>query len=103
MDIDQLTANLHSAQLRLDQQIQQLEQQLSGADEESRERLSLEVKALEDLRRKLFKSRDVALQAHALQSSQTDNTQQPKRILGLLLCVFSGLGLLALLTTALFL
>lgn len=103
MDIKQLTANIHCQQLQLEQQINHLQQQLAAAQGESAEKLAQELGTLKGLQQKLMKSHDMAVRAHALQVSQSGPPQNPKRIVGIALCAFSGLGLLALLIIALLL
>lgn len=100
MDINQLTANIAVKQIQLEQQINHLQQQLSAATGESAAMLSQELSALEDLHHKLLKSHAMALRAHALQAHQDHDPQHHRRIAGLVLCAFSGLGLLGLIIIA---
>lgn len=101
MDITQITATLNHRQLQLEQQISHLQQQLLGAKGEAAEKLTRDLTELQHLQQKLAKSRDMALLAHALQTSHSPNASSNKQLIGLALSVFSGLGLLALVIIAL--
>ena len=101
MDINQLTTTINAKHSQLEQQISHLQQQLVQAHGEEAHQLERDLNTLEQLQLKLTKSRDLALRAHELQTNQTGKNHQKKRMLGIGLCVFSGLGLLALLTVVL--
>ncbi|MES2674724.1 MAG: hypothetical protein V4660_10835 [Pseudomonadota bacterium] len=93
MNIHQLSANIDSKLLQLEQQLIQLQRQLKQNDGDTRQ-LTQDIAALETLKSKLKKSRDLAWRAHELQHDNNKQLQQ-KRIIGLGLCIFCGLGLLA--------
>jgi len=97
MDINQLTTTINTKHLQLEQQISYLQQQLAQANGEEAYKLESDLKALAQVQHKLTKSRDLALRAHELQTNQAGKNHHKKRMLGIGLCVFSGLGLLALL------
>lgn len=96
MDIKQLTSTINTTESQLEQQINHLQQQLLQANEEDTEKLNNDLKALEQLQHKLAKSRELALRAHALQTNQSNKQLQQKRRLGIGLCIFSAVGLIAL-------
>lgn len=93
MNIHQLSANIDTKLLQLEQQLIQLQRQSKqhGGDNTQ---LMQDIAALETLKSKLKKSRDLAWRAHELQHDDDKKLQQ-KRIIGIALCVFCGLGLLA--------
>ncbi|MES2823924.1 MAG: hypothetical protein V4732_10000 [Pseudomonadota bacterium] len=93
MNIHQLSANIDAKLLQLDQQLIQLRRQSkqNGGDNTQ---LMQDIAALETLKSKLKKSRDLAWRAHELQHDDNKQLRQ-KRIIGIGLCVFCGLGLLA--------
>jgi hypothetical protein len=93
MNIHQLSANIDTKLLQLEQQLSQLQRQLKENTGDSTQLLQ-DITALETLKFKLKKSRDLAWRAHELQHENSHQLQQ-KRIIGIGLCVFCGLGLLA--------
>lgn len=96
MNIQQLSANIDSKLAQLEQQIQQLNQQLQQGNS-NQEQLDKDIAALMQVKGKLQKSRDLMWRAHALQRADDDQSQRRKRLLGISLCIISGLGLLAIL------
>lgn len=96
MNIQQLSNNIDQKLALLDQQVAGLKQKLSNGDGDS-EQLLKDISALENIKRKLEKSRNIMWQAHELQSGADQQRIQQKRWLGIALCIVSGLGLLGLL------
>ncbi len=62
----------------------------------NQDQLTQELAALEQIKSKLQKSRNIMWQAHELQSNTDQKRIQQKRWLGIGLCAVSGLGLLLL-------
>ncbi len=93
MNIHQLSASIDTKLLQLEQQLIQLQQQLKQNTGDNTQ-LTQDIAALETLKSKLKKSRDIAWRAHELQHDN-DNKLRQKRMIGIGLCVFCGLGLLA--------
>jgi AICAR transformylase/IMP cyclohydrolase PurH len=108
MDINQLSANIDTKLVQLDQQLSQLKLQLTkiegGEDQEQGgedQELRKTITTLEQVKHKLIKSRDIAWRAHELQSSNDHTQLKRNRMIGLGLCIFSGLGLIAIVLTVL--
>jgi hypothetical protein len=95
MNIQQLSHNIDQKLTLLDQQVTGLKQKLSNGDSDS-EQLLKDIRALENIKKKLEKSRNIMWQAHDLQSGADQHRMQQKRWLGIALCLISGLGLLGL-------
>ena len=93
MNIHQLSANIDTKLAQLEQQLQTLQQKLDQGDGDKIQ-LENDMAALNQLKYKLKKSRDIAWRAHELQQGNNNKMLQQKRMLGLGLCVFCGLGLL---------
>lgn len=93
MNIQQLSANIDEKLAQLDRQINAL-QKLKPSTENP-EQNAADIEALEQLRRKLLKSRDIAWRAHKLQKDGDEKLMRQKRWLGIGLCLISGIGLLA--------
>lgn len=96
MNIQQISNNIDQKLTQLDQQLGQLHAQLAGADG-NREQLLKDVAALEQIKTKLKKSRNIMWQAHELERGSDRKRTREKHLLGLALLVISGLGLLAML------
>jgi TolA-binding protein len=94
MNITQLSANIDAKLVQLEQQLEQLEQQVLQNNGDNPE-LQNTIETLKQLKLKLMKSRDLAWRAHQLQSKNEPTSSSQYRIIGLVLCVFSGLGLAA--------
>lgn len=102
MHINQVTAVLDNKLLQLDKQLQELDNKITAtADSHEQERLENDKAALEIIRRKMLKSKDLALQAHRLQDSNNEQKRARQRLLGLTLCGFSLLGVALLIAFAL--
>src|ERR1700712_3007197 len=95
MNIQQLSNNIDQKLAQLDKQLAVLQQRLSAEGDSAQ--LHKDIKALEQIKNKLQKSRNIMWQAHELQRGSDQKRLQQKRWLGIGLCVFSGLGLLAIL------
>jgi exonuclease VII large subunit len=95
MNIQQLSNNIDQKLTLLDKQLATLQQRL--ASEGENDQMRKELTALEQIKRKLQKSRNIMWQAHELQLGSDQKRLNQKRWLGIGLCVVSGLGLLALL------
>lgn len=93
MNIHQLSATIDTKLLQLEQQIRDSQRQLKLNTGDNTQ-LTQDIAALETLKSKLKKSRDLAWRAHELQH-ENDNQLQQKRLIGIGLCVFCGLGLIA--------
>ncbi len=92
MNINELSANIDAKLLQLEQQLTRLHLQLKQSHGDD-EKLKHDINALEKLKFKLKKSRDIAWRAHNLQQDNDNNKLQQKRLIGISLCVFCGMGL----------
>jgi hypothetical protein len=101
MDINQLSANIDTKLVQLDQQLSQLKLQLTKIEGGEDQELRKTITTLEQVKHKLIKSRDIAWRAHELQSSNDHTQLKRNRMIGLGLCIFSGLGLIAIVLTVL--
>jgi ElaB/YqjD/DUF883 family membrane-anchored ribosome-binding protein len=95
MNIQQLSNNIDQKLAQLDKQLATLARRL--ATESNNEQLRNEISALEQIKNKLQKSRNIMWQAHELQLGSDQKRLNQKRWLGIGLCVVSGLGLLVIL------
>lgn len=95
MNIQQLSNNIDLKLAQLDKQLAALQQKL--ASEGNNDQLHKDITALEQIKNKLQKSRNIMWQAHELQLGSDQKRLAQKRWLGIGLCVVSGLGLLLLL------
>lgn len=94
MQIKDLTANVEQKLRQLDQQLVDLNRAQTLAGVEDGERLAADISALQQVRHKLVKSRDLALEAHQLERSTNEQLRRRQKYIGLGLCIFSLLGLL---------
>ncbi len=93
MQIRQVSAALDHKLAQLDQQLKKLEQereQQSGS--ESNPQLAQDILALQQIRTKLVKSKDLAWRAHQLQHENDEQARARQRMIGLSLCIFSVIG-----------
>jgi hypothetical protein len=100
MQIRQVSAALDLKLAQLDQQLKKLEQDRNQADaKESATQIDQDILALQKIRAKLVKSKDIAWRAHQLQSEGDEQQRARQRMIGLSLCAISviGAGLLLLL------
>lgn len=95
MNIQQISNNIDQKLVQLDQQLARLNAQLANAGD-NQSQLLKDIAALEQIKRKLLKSRNIMWQAHELQGGIDQKRLREKRWLGIGLCIVSGLGLLAL-------
>ncbi len=95
MNIQQLSDNIDRKLAQLDNQLARLNSQIASAGEDC-EKLIKDKEALELIKSKLQKSRNIMWQAHELQKGTDQKRLRERRWLGITLCVISGLGLLTL-------
>lgn len=103
MQIRQVSAALDLKLAQLDQQLKKLEQDRTHADaNESAAQIDQDILALQKIRAKLVKSKDIAWRAHQLQSEGDEQQRARQRLIGLSLCAISviGAGILLLLVLA---
>jgi hypothetical protein len=90
MQIRQVSAALDHKLAQLDQQLKKLEaQQISS---EPNPQLEQDILALQQIRTKLVKSKDLAWRAHQLQHQNDEQSRARQRVIGLSLCAFSLIG-----------
>lgn len=94
-NIQQLSNNIDQKLAQLDLQLMHLKQQ------DTSEQTLKDIEALEGIKNKLQKSRNIMWQAHELQRGNDQQRLREKRLFGLILCIISALGLLGLLFIAL--
>jgi hypothetical protein len=94
-NIQQLSNNIDQKLAQLDLQLARLKQQDSSAQ------ILKDIAALEGIKNKLQKSRNIMWQAHELQRGNDQQRLREKRLFGITLCIVSALGLLGLLFIAL--
>jgi hypothetical protein len=93
MQIRQVSAALDHKLAQLDQQLKKLESQRAQQPEsEPRPQLEQDILALQQIRTKLIKSKDIAWRAHQLQYQNDEHRRERQRVIGLSLCVFSVIG-----------
>ncbi len=93
MHINQVSAALDNKLEQLSQQLQVLDDKISTtADSHEQERLEKDKAALEAIRRKMIKSKELAWQAHRLQDENNEQKRARQRLIGLALCGLSLLG-----------
>lgn len=93
MQIRQVSAALDHKLAQLDQQLKKLEQEREKqSDSEPNPQLAQDILALQKIRSKLIKSKDIAWRAHQLQHQNDENARTRQRVIGLSLCVFSVIG-----------
>ena len=101
MNIQELTANIDQKLAQLEQQISKLQKQSQQSDSNP-EQIATDIAALQELKKKLIKSREIALRAHKLQREGDENIMRQKRWLGITLLIISVAGLLAIATAVFF-
>jgi len=93
MHINQVSAVLDNKLLQIDKQLEQLDTKITAtADTHEQERLTQDKVALEAIRRKMIKSKELAWQAHHLQDNNNEQKRARQRLIGLVLCGLSLLG-----------
>jgi hypothetical protein len=98
MQIRQISAALDTKLAQLDQQLKQLEKQHQQAPDQQ---LVEEIAALNQIRDKLLKSKDIAWRAHQLRTDNDEEKRARQRMTGLIMCGLSVLGAVALIYFAL--
>lgn len=93
MQIRQVSAALDHKLAQLDQQLKKLEAQRAQQNtSESHTQLEQDILALQQIRTKLVKSKEIAWRAHQLQHQNDEHSRARQRVIGLSLCIFSVLG-----------
>lgn len=92
MQIRQVSAALDHKLAQLDQQLKKLEQQRKEQTAAQQPQLEQDIIALQKIRAKLIKSKEIAWRAHQLQNQNDDHSRARQRAIGLSLCVFSVIG-----------
>ncbi|MDR7092015.1 hypothetical protein [Cellvibrio fibrivorans] len=93
MQIRQVSAALDHKLAQLDQQLKKLEEQrVQQNSSEPNPQLEQDILALQQIRTKLVKSKDIAWRAHQLQHQNDEHSRARQRVIGLSLCVFSVIG-----------
>lgn len=96
MNIQQISTNIDQKLNELDQKLWRLHAQLPSAGD-NREQLLNDMAALEQIKTKLQKSRNIMWEAHELRTNGDQSRLKQKRLIGIGLCTVSGLGLILLL------
>lgn len=91
MHIRQVSAALDHKLAQLDQQLKKLEQEQQN-NSEPNPQLAQDILALQQIRTKLVKSKDIAWRAHQLQHQNDEQARARQRVIGLSLCIFSVIG-----------
>ncbi len=93
MQIRQVSAALDHKLAQLDKQLKKLETQRAQQNSsESYPQLEQDILALQQIRTKLVKSKDIAWRAHQLQHQNDEHSRVRQRVIGLSLCAFSVIG-----------
>lgn len=90
MQIRQVSAALDQKLAQLDQQLKKLETQQNSSAPDPK--LEQDILALQQIRTKLVKSKDLAWRAHQLQYENDEHNRARQRVIGLSLCIFSVIG-----------
>ena len=104
MNIQEISLNIDQKVAQIDKQLASIQQRInagSTANKSENEQLLKDMVALERIKTKLQKSRNIMWEAHDLQHGMDQKRLREKRWLGIALCVVSGLGLLAILIVVL--
>ncbi len=98
MKIDELSANIDLKLSELEQQLERLHaQRAQTTDPESQQKLAADITALNKIKLKLLKSKDIAWRAHRLLRDQENQRSiDRQRLLGLAFCIFSAIGAITL-------
>jgi hypothetical protein len=93
MQIRQVSATLDRKLAQLDQQLKKLEEQRAPHNgSKPNPHIEQDILALQQMRIKLVKSKDIAWRAHQLQHQNDENGRARQRVIGLSLCIFSVIG-----------
>lgn len=101
MQIHQISAVLDTKLAQLDQQLKQLEEQHQQQGSSPDQQLVDDIAALNQIRDKLLKSKDIAWRAHQLRDNNDEQRRARQRMTGLFMCGLSLLGAVALVYFAL--
>lgn len=98
MQIVELSANIDQKLAALEQQLKVLQARHAQSQDATQTlQLETDMVALNKIKLKLLKSRDIAWRAHQLQrENAADQRQENLRVLGLWLCIFSGVAAIVL-------
>jgi hypothetical protein len=89
MQIRQVSAALDSKLAQLDKKLKQLEQEQRATPST---RVDQDIEALQQVRKKLLKSKALAWRAHELQDQNNEAKRARQRLMGLSLCAVSLIG-----------
>ena len=93
MQIRQVSAALDQKLALLDQQLKKHEAQRAQQNtSEPDPQLEQDILALQQVRAKLVKSKELAWRAHQLQFQSDEHSRARQRVIGLSLCIFSVIG-----------
>jgi len=92
MQIRQVSAALDLKLAQLDQQLKKLEHQRTQQTAAQQPQLEQDIVALQKIRAKLIKSKEIAWRAHQLQDQNDEHSRARQRAIGLSLCIFSVIG-----------
>ncbi len=93
MQIRQVSAALDQKLAQLDKQLKKAEAQRAQQNtNESDPQLDQDILALQQIRAKLVKSKDLAWRAHQLQFQNDEHSRARQRVIGLSLCILSVIG-----------
>lgn len=91
MQIRQVSATLDRKLAQLDQQLKKLEQEAREGTTQDTQR-EQDILALQKMRDKLIKSKELAWRAHQLQQTNDEAGRARQRLIGLSLCALSLIG-----------
>ncbi|MFC3114200.1 hypothetical protein [Cellvibrio fontiphilus] len=101
MHIRQISAALDTKVAQLDKQLKQLQDQQQRQGDNPEPNLLEDITALNQMRDKLLKSKDLAWRAHQLRDANDEERRARQRAMGLAMCGVSLLGALLLIYFAL--
>jgi hypothetical protein len=101
MHIRQLSAALDTKLAQLDKQLKQLQTQQHQQGDSPEPSLLEDIAALEQMRDKLVKSKEIAWRAHQLRDDNDEQRRARQRALGLAMCGLSVIGAILLVYFAL--
>ena len=93
MQIRQVSAALDRKLAQLDQQLKKLEEQRAPHNGTApNPQIEQDILALQQMRIKMVKSKDIAWRAHQLQHQNDEQGRARQRVIGLSLCILSVIG-----------
>ncbi len=101
MHIRQISAALDTKLAQLDKQLKQLQDQQLRQGDNPEQSLLEDIAALNQMRNKLLKSKDIVWRAHQLRDDNDEQRRARQRALGLAMCGLSLLGAVVLIYFAL--